>query len=598
MPARAERGVTARAWLWASLVLVVAGCHQVTGISPNPAPPGMIVTITGTGFGAAPATGDQVLYDGASIEVISWADTAIQARIPRKPDGAYSVQVTHLGTTSPALSHSIVTGTTLQLYNVRTIRDVNMWLRTILEFDTNIPASAAAIVTRTDKTWSVPSAGILTDSPGVHHRVAVLGMRPGVTHQLTAMVSTATAQTWQSVLYQPDPLPPSFPAVHRLHSQPSAQQPGYTVFPIHQGVVTLEAFIYVLDEEGYVVWFARPGLNVKLDDVEYMSNGDVLYLAQGDLTEIDMLGNVIHHYTKYDIGVPAMHHMVTELPNGNLLTLVPDMRVIGGYPGDQTYKVVADGVAEFTRDGHLVRSQQFWDWLDPYRIPDWDAFFTPVWGYLYGSDAYTFTGANGVVYDASDDSLIVSMRSQDMVVKVDRTTGALKWVLGEDLPTSTGDDAWPYLHMVGPGLFPKHQHAPMLLPSGNVMVYDNGNNRLPSASRPVEYAIDASHMEVREEWAWIDPDYNPSLFSYFTGDADLLPNGNVLVADPGLFDFPGYPIGQRWIRLAEVRKSDKQKLWEVSVHDAVGGNGFTGYNAKRFTSLYPPGRLADPAAPH
>lgn len=576
-------------------LLFPSACITVASVEPKTSPPSKIVTIRGSGFGAAPVAGDRVSYDGEAAEVVSWSETEIRARIPRRPDGTYALTVTRLGEISAPISHVVVTGDTLAVYDVRFIPNPACTLSGIVEATTNFPASAAFQVSRAGKSWIVPPSGVLTSSPGFRHRAAVLGLRPTVAHDLEVTVTGSSRQLVDRTSYTPGALPASFPPVQRLRAAPAETAPGYTLFPIHQGVVTIDSYIYALDSEGFVVWYAHPGLNMKLDDLEYLSSGRVAYISTGAIHEVDVLGQEVRTIGAFDLGVPAVHHMLTELPNGNLVSLFPNMRLVAGYPGNQTYEVVSDGVIEMTPDGQPVRQILLWDWLDPHRVLDWNEFSIPVWGYIYGNDARTLTGANGVAYDPADDTLVVSMRSQDMVVKISRATGAPRWVLGEEFAGSSGDDHWPFLRMVGNGLFPKHQHAPEVLADGHVMVYDNGNYRSPiEYSRAVEYAIDEPSGTVAEAWSWTDPEYQPPLFSYFTGDADRLPNGNVLVADSGLFSPPGYPLGSRWIRLAEVRGSDRAKLWEVAIQDPALANSFTGYDAKRIASLYPLEPLSDP----
>lgn len=560
-------------------------CHQVTSVTPNPAAPQQIVRIAGSGFGAQPQTGDQVTLDGQVLEVVAWADKEIQARLPYgKISGSYPLVVRRLNADSAPIQLAITPGNANFMANLSLTVNPKNHLSWFVEFDTAHPSTASATIASAAGTFAVPSQGIASTVGGSHHRVVILGLRVDTDHTVRVTADDGASSIDATVPIHPAPLPTDFqPPIQTLVSEPASMAPGYTMFPAHTGsdLNNPVGNIYIVDSAGKLVWYHV--VQSKIDDVEYLSNGHVLYASHGTIIEIDMLGNEIRRYTAADIGVPALHHMVTELPNGNLVTLYPDMRVIGGYPGNVSYKVVADGIAEFTRDGHPVRLYPLWDYLDPYRIIDQLGWVIPVWPDIFGADSRTLTGANGVVYDPSDDSFLVSMRQQDIVLKVSRATGERKWVLGQDWAGSTGDDDWPYLTLVGPGLLPIHQHAPNLLPDGHLMLYDNGNSRqLPEFSRPVEYAIDGANLTVSEVWSWVDPAYDPPLFSIFTGDADRLGNGNVLVSDTGLWD--DYPFGLRWIRFAEVRPADDHKVWEIQVRGI--GVSWTGYNGKRIPTLY------------
>jgi hypothetical protein len=146
--------------------------------------------------------------------------------------------------------------------------------------------------------------------------------------------------------------------------------------------------------------------------------------------------------------------------------------------------------------------------------------------------------ANGGFYDEDSGVLIVSLRHQDALVRIDPATGELIWILGNH-------DNWdaefePYLlDPVGPLTWPYHQHAPMIGPAGNILVFDNGNSRASphtaqvamtdsqSWSRLVEYSVDVAAMRVTQTWEYATNDLSGDLFSGSKGDADYLDNGKL-----------------------------------------------------------------------
>src|SRR5262249_39332709 len=146
----------------------------------------------------------------------------------------------------------------------------------------------------------------------------------------------------------------------------------------------------------------------------------------------------------------------------------------------------------------LLNTWSLIDMLDPTRI-DYLTFLIPFWGV----DA---EHANAITEDPRDNSLIVSLRNQDAVVKFSRTTGQLKWILG---PHQNWGPEWqPYLlNPVGPSFQWQYgQHAPVITPQGTLLLYDNGNLRAEpfdatvadadNYSRAVEYSIDETNMQV------------------------------------------------------------------------------------------------------
>lgn len=69
------------------IYLVVETPARIDAVSPRPAAPGDILTVTGTGFGAPGGSGRVLIGGGYPCETISWSDTTAVVRVP---DGARS----------------------------------------------------------------------------------------------------------------------------------------------------------------------------------------------------------------------------------------------------------------------------------------------------------------------------------------------------------------------------------------------------------------------------------------------------------------------------------------------------------------------------
>jgi hypothetical protein len=144
---------------------------------------------------------------------------------------------------------------------------------------------------------------------------------------------------------------------------------------------------------------------------------------------------------------------------------------------------------------------------------------------------------NSAVYDARDDSLIVSSR-EHFVMDIDYDTGAIRWVLGD--PTKYW---WQFpslrakaLTLDGPGLYPIGQHSLSITRDGLLLLFNAGT---PTEHQPVgapvgeartynavsAYRIDAANMTATEVWRF---DYGQSLYSdhcssaYEAGDSILV----------------------------------------------------------------------------
>jgi arylsulfate sulfotransferase len=184
-----------------------------------------------------------------------------------------------------------------------------------------------------------------------------------------------------------------------------------------------------------------------------------------------------------------------------------------------------------------VWSWDAFDHLDPFRIgyQTIDAY----WHTRGFPDSADWTHGNGVVYDAAGDAVVFSLKHQDAVLKVDRATGRIRWILGE--PTDWGPLADRVLRPVGePFRWPYHGHNPRLTRHGTIVMYDNGSwgarpFRAPVPpeqvqSRAVEFEVDERAMTVRQVWSSEDPRRPAGCHSPGMGDAHRLPvTDNMLV---------------------------------------------------------------------
>ncbi len=582
---RARSGILASAL---ACVAMLTGCHTVTSVSPSPALPGTTITITGTGFGATNDATDAVLLDGTSLAIASWSDTLVKAVLPAaKPSGTYPVVVQVDGVASSSLPLAI--DASLPIQNVTISEGPTSVLSAVVEFDSTVSTTPTLQVQSSSGSWWVPTSGILSTHPGTHHKLMVLGLQAATSYNFTLQVEVSGTPRWQSFLWNTRAYPAGFQTlpVKIKTAETALMQPGVTLFCANYGNTPTGGF-YAVDAQGKLVWYLMEAPAVQISAFLRRANGNIIYLAD-KIKEVDMLGQVTRTWTSNSLGAGETHHEIIELPNGNFVTLGIELRAIGGYPPSNiTYNIVGDVIIEFTPSGQVVDRINMFDLLDPYRIPYWVSFDYGQWDSVFGIHTEDWSHLNAVVYDPSDGNFIVSSRNQDLIFKVDRQTKQLVWVIGADLPSTSGDDDWPFLTLVGGGMLPSHQHAPQLLPDGRILVYDNGTDRaeLPHSSRPVIYSIDTNAMTVHEDWSWIDPTWSPPIFSYFSGDTNLLPNGNVLVDDAGVWD--AIPLGLRWMRFAEVRPSDNFKIWEMTIRQDFPTMPWTGYRAERIASLYPP----------
>lgn len=486
------------------------------------------------------------------------------------------------------------------------------------------------------RTWSLTPS----PTPATDHVLAVLGVHPDRIHSITVRARDAAGNERTApgmLVFATPPLPAEFPPLNVLHSNPAQMEPGVVIFPaVFNSGPTAGTFIVALDQAGEVIWFHSVGANVA--DMRRLSNGNLLYqYGNFGLREIDMFGTIVAEWwaSNIDPSIPVgavavaadtFHHEVFELPTGHeadFLALSTEKRTFTNYPANvldptQTVpsaEVVGDVIIEFKRDGTIVNEWRLLDILDPYRMT-YDSLLN-FWDVVYGVTTADWSHANAVILDPSDDSLILSLRHQDVLVKIARATGTLEWLVGDParwqtpwalslIDPATSTDFWqaPAPTPIGsasvqPFEWNYHQHAPDITSSGSLLLYDNGVQRaIPPDpglaaterySRAVEFRIDEDERTVRQLWSYGDPVTAP-FYSPIVGDADQMPTtNNVLVVDGGKI-----LVGAtRWARVFEVTRGDattpSEITFEVQLRDDVGvpPTSWLVYRAEKLTDIYP-----------
>ncbi len=540
-------------------------------------------------------------------------------------------------------------------------------LAAILALTTDEPAQLTLLMDDGERSWSVtPNEEFVTD-----HSIMVLGMRPGRSHSIVAAAADMAGNTSESdtLVFETPPLPQEIlqPTVAVL--KPDQMEPGVTLFNLNQRwnadgrqAQNFGALI-IVDERGEIVWYYHA--DHRVNEFIRLRNGNILYGSgqSGRLREIDMLGNVVQQWQAAGLldAVPdgvtpvatdSFHHEELELPNGNILALSSEARLVDDFRTSETdpdaprapSTVIGDVVVEFSRDGTVQGQWKLLDLIDIERI-GYESLDGGFWQGPYADVAEApirdWAHANGITYDPRDDSILVSSPVQDVILKIDRQSGDLVWLLGT--PTHW-TEPWSSLRLtaVGELEWPYFQHGPSYTGDGTLVMFDNGHYRASafepkmsiedSYSRAVEYSIDEETMEVSEVWHYGESG-DERFYSGFLGDVDWLPvTGNLLVTDgarvtdaegrsvepapppagmgggprgamggappggprgapaggppggPGAFGDPGI---MRWARIVEVTHTlPAEKVFELILQDEPPA-GQAVYRAKHLDSLYP-----------
>ncbi len=396
---------------------------------------------------------------------------------------------------------------------------------------------------------------VALDETAAVHVKPIFGLRPATTYTATLLLQSAsTSVITEPVQWTTPALPEQFPPIIASLSEPERMEPGMTLFNLRAPTGSM----VIVDHAGVVRWYYYDRDRPVKTDHRRLPNGNFLFERGHRLVvEVDPLGNVEAqwHAARYPVeldipsdsiavDVESFHHEISILDSGNFLVLSTEQRTVEAFPTSyedpaaptESAVVIGTVVVEFTPEGEIVKRISLFDLLDPMRIARGS--LRDKWPETFGEGVRAWSHGNAVVYEDETDSYYVSLRHQDAVVRIDRSTEELVWIFGthanwrqpwsELLLTPEGDLTWPF-----------HQHALELTPRG-LGLYDNGNYRAaafeavtePEYSRAVIYDVDAVAMTVREVWSYGSPEGEDSFYSSAMGDADWQGrSGNVLLTN-------------------------------------------------------------------
>ncbi|USQ69214.1 aryl-sulfate sulfotransferase [Companilactobacillus allii] len=344
---------------------------------------------------------------------------------------------------------------------------------------------------------------------------------------------------------------------------------------------------FAIDADGNVRWYST---NYSQHTIEQISNGHMLILTKkkesskvyNDLIETDVLGRVYKEYsfdpgTKYnDSGnskdeTTVIHHDLVELPNHDILATVSD--------GSKYKEDVMVQISHKT--GKVVKV------IDLKKILPSSMYKN----YKAGSDnKVDWFHQNAVDYDSSDNSIMISGRNQDMIMKLDYKTDKIIWIYSGKKKAT-----WPkkYRDKI---LTPTQgttitggQHGLYLLKhdgdSEDIILYDNnidvtnGNKKTSGKySQAVEYNIDTKNMTIDQTWS-----YGKSLgkanFTSIIGYAERESNGNTLV------DF-GFKDNGKESNIIEVDSSGNQVFNVTVKNSASKAYAYRAYRVPFYSSSY------------
>ncbi len=459
-------------------------------------------------------------------------------------------------------------------------------------------------------TWSQPTP-TTPNNYGGEINMEVAGMHGSSTYHMQALVTFATGVTFQDVdhAFTTGAAPPTVPV---QITTPSGQtpQPGIELFDTvtfgSKPIPNLNQ-AFATDLTGKVIWTyqfpaSEPGsaANV-IFPIKPLPNGHFImvigYVATPTATqnippgtisvvrEVDLVGNTIRELSIAQLnkslaanGFTGLNLLtfctdVLQLPNGHIVVIAWMTKPYSNLPGysGQTLNVLGNVVVDLDQNFNPTWVWNAFDHLDinrhPYAFPD-------------------FTHANALLYSPEDHNLLLSIRQQNWIVKIDyqdgKGTGNIIWHLGHQgdfkLVGGTAPTDWFYAQH-GMNFFGTNTSGVFKLG-----VMDNGNDRLfPSGQTcgttgaPACYSTaPVLQLDETAKTATLLFHYipSPAIYSFFGGQTDLLQNNDIET------DFCAAKGGAEVFEL-DPTQTPAQTVWQAHTP------GYNQYRVIRLPSLYP-----------
>ncbi|AMJ65646.1 aryl-sulfate sulfotransferase [Hymenobacter sp. PAMC 26628] len=437
------------------------------------------------------------------------------------------------------------------------------------------------------------------DDRGTAHTVPVLGLYADYANrvELQQLDPAGRVLADTTLTIATGPLPPGMPTSISVTERSGAPLGGNFTL-VSNFSASNPQIPLIVDNYGDVRWllnYASNTANPELQSLSYdcgikrLRNGNFYFgdLGSSKLFEVDAFGAVVN---RWDLPGYAFQHEVYEKPDGNFLVSVSKTGSThpGGGPTVEDYVVEVD-----RRANRVVHEWDLKESLDENRT-------------ALEADPVDWLHINAVLYDPSDNTIIVSGRFQG-VVKLSYAN-RVQWLLaphkgwgtnrrGEDLNQfllapldAAGRPQADPAVALGTADAPDfewnwYQHSVALMPNGDLLLFDNGTNRnfvrgAPSHySRAVVYRLAPGARTVQQIWEY-GKERGDATYSAIVSRVQYLPATNHLMFCPGYNVSNALGNGGKII---EVDYASRQVLLEMEMSAA---NNWAFHRAER-AGLYP-----------
>ena len=464
------------------------------------------------------------------------------------------------------------------------------------QLNPNNIAPLSAVLNITAKSPCKASIKVLGESPlkqvfdqrSDSLNIPVLGLYPNTLNAIEVILDFGTKVLRDTVQIKTNPLPNLFPRIEINTLNRAKMEDGLHGCDIHfANNGKLRSMPFIFDDQGVIRWYLDLSFHGKmLSPFQRLKDGTILVVGRQTIYELDMLGNLLKK-TQIDKNY-GMHHDVIELPDETLLICVGKRNAYIQLNGEQILSD-SDFVIQYDRKNSRILKE--WDLAKHLDVSRADVNFLRPGDWLH---------MNGLAYDPSDNSMIISGRNQGLVKL--SLEDQLQWILapkknwktsgrngkGFDtkpfLLTAINSRNNPYTKSIQTGDkssedfdFSWGPHAPKVMPNGNLLLFDNGfyrnYNNDNNYSRAVEYTIDQEAKTVKQVWQY-GKERGTTLFSSIISDADVLPNTNNILVTSGFIT----PKVNHSAKIVEVDYDMGEVLFEATLfYKNVNGNRQPGW---------------------
>ena len=291
---------------------------------------------------------------------------------------------------------------------------------------------------------------------------------------------------------------------------------------------TIGKNVIATDYDGKLLWYYPKTIILM---TEPQDGGFFWATAEnGALREFDLTGMTVTETTVARVNeqlskmgkprIASFHHDARRLPDGKILVLASEERLLSDVQGPGPVDIIGDQVIVLDRDLYVVWTWDAFDHLDVRRKATLNETCTSCATLAKIANDWTHLNSAELTPDGN---LLISARNQDFIYKIDYENGEgdghVIWKLGQggDFPlTSSGPSPWF-----------SHQHDARYSGDSTITLFDDGNLR--QAADPGAHSRgQALHIDETRMTAELILNADLGVFSSALGSAQKLPDGNYM----------------------------------------------------------------------